>query len=111
MKTFTSLSKPPEEVPEWEFGPGRFRYRGGKWDDRLTGQSFRLLQEFYEATDKTLSHNQINRICSRDPNGYTSRANAYVSELNRKLRTLLKLRDSPIVPIPGQQIYRLQSPM
>ena len=93
-------------VGDWEFAPGRFRFRG-KWHD-LAGQRLALLEAFVRARHNTLTHDDIKSVCS--PGYAASRAAAYVSELNSALCQLLQLRERPVKPIPSAEAYRFFLP-
>jgi hypothetical protein len=52
------------------------------------------LQRFVEAKGITLSNDEVDRAC--DPEGYTSRPDARVKDLNDALRLLWDVADPPI---------------
>lgn len=98
---------PASERPEWEFAPGRFRYRTEKWHN-LSAQNIRLLQAFVAAKGHTLTHSQINKACN---DGYVAdRHYAYVSELNKVLRRYWNGSNNPIRAIHRQKAYQLRLP-
>jgi hypothetical protein len=95
-----------ESAPDWEFLPGRFRYKD-KWHN-LNGNSLKLLMAFVNARQHILTHDQINDACSE---GGGDRPHAYVSELNSRLPKDWTARETkPVVPVPGAKAYRFTPP-
>jgi hypothetical protein len=95
---------------DWEFGTGQFRYKD-EWND-LEGQSWKLLRAFV-TKDLALTHQEVCDWCCGDGepgSGLSDRHYAYVSELNKKLCRIWKLKDKPIRPIRGLEAYLLYPP-
>jgi hypothetical protein len=90
----------------WEWSLSGFRYNGR--DHELSGQSRRLLQAFVQAKHMTLSHDQVDEVCSESD---TKRAAAYVSELNKALSRMWGHGpDKYVRPVSGEKAYRLYPP-
>jgi hypothetical protein len=94
---------------EWQWKKDAFWFRGERYP--LTGTPLKLLKAFTGAPEDggghILTHEQINKACN---GGYTTRASAYVSELNKALMQLWGLPTKPITSIYGKEAYRFTPP-
>jgi hypothetical protein len=96
----------PAEADRWQVDVGRFRYGGGAWQ-LLDGKPMRLLHAFVTAKNHVLGHEQIRTL---DDLYDVLEPYRDVSDLNKQLRKLLRLKANPIQPIYGSEAYRLDPP-
>jgi hypothetical protein len=92
---------------DWEFSPGRFRYKQDWYD--LSNTALKLLERFVKAKGMTLNADEISKLTPARVS--PSRCYARVAELRKILKKTLKLLNDydPLPPV-DREAWRLSLP-